>query len=103
VFELAGECRLSAISQRKQMTIGDQTPSQSNASTLHVANDPKSQRVAQPNNKSWYDTSLPTLHLFQKIKVLRSPVEATAHSVEMCDLQHRQVSAQSGLWPHAWV
>ncbi|MFT5871045.1 MAG: hypothetical protein ACI8TF_003179, partial [Paracoccaceae bacterium] len=39
--------------------------------------DPKSQRVAQPNNKSWYDTSLPTLHLFQKIKVLRSPVEAT--------------------------
>jgi hypothetical protein len=42
--------------------------------------DPISRLAAQPNSKSCDDTSWPTLLLFLKIKVLRSPVEATAHS-----------------------
>ena len=62
------------------MTIGDQTPAQSSSSALHVANDPKSQRVAQPNNKPCDDTSFKTPHLFLKIKVLRPPVETTGRS-----------------------
>jgi hypothetical protein len=76
--DLVGVSRPLVRSPRTPRMIGDQTPARSSSSTRHAAIDPSSQRVAQPNSKSWYDTSLQTLHLFLKIKVLRRPVEATA-------------------------
>jgi len=60
------------------MMTGGQKPVQSTSSTLRAANDPKYPCAAQLNSKSWYGNSLPTLHLFLKIKVLRRPVEAAA-------------------------
>jgi hypothetical protein len=60
---------------------GDQKRAQSISSTRHAANDPKSQPAAQLNSKYDDDTSWRTLHLFQKIKVLRRPVETTAKSI----------------------
>jgi hypothetical protein len=77
-----GEYRLSAISRKTPMMTGGQSPVQSTSSTLSAANDPKYPkypRAAQLNSKSCHDTSLPTLHLFPKIKVLRQPVEAANH------------------------
>jgi hypothetical protein len=37
VFDLAGKCRLSAISRKTQMTTGGQKPAQSISSTLRAA------------------------------------------------------------------
>jgi hypothetical protein len=51
---------------------------QSNSLNPPAANDPRSLHAANLNSKSCDDISFKTLHLFQKIKVFRRPVETAA-------------------------
>jgi hypothetical protein len=79
-FALPDECHQSERKPKIWRMTLDQIVDQSNSSTPCAASDPKSQPAEQPNSGSDDDTSLLTLHLSSKIRVLRPSVEHTAQS-----------------------